>query len=220
MEDAVYILILILVLIYGCLKHIYRYWDRQGFLSVKASIPFGNFNSYIQKQRSLSSNLYDLYAESLIAPYIGIYISFRPALLVRHPQVIKRILKDKSTFNNMGKQNSFIGCRKQNELSEEENFYMSSSLPIEKLKKIMNSAMLECNHLTDYFYAYEDNTNTIDVNHAIKIFSYNTVSSILFDNGVNLWKTPNHPLALLLQSNLRENFSKRLIQIAKLSCPR
>lgn len=91
-----------LSVLYIWIKHVYSYWERTKFPSMKPSIPFGNISDCALGRKSMGINLYDLYKSSN-EPIVGIYLLFRPALLVRDAELIRSILStDANCFYDRG----------------------------------------------------------------------------------------------------------------------
>lgn len=83
-------------------KRQYSYWERIGIPSLKPKIPFGNLKSVANKERSFGTALYDLYNQTK-EPFVGIYMFFRPAILVRDAELVKNMLtKDFQYFHDRG----------------------------------------------------------------------------------------------------------------------
>lgn len=88
--------------LYLYVKHIYSYWKRRGVKYLEPTILFGNFGPLVRKVRSIGQNIHDLYFATS-EPFIGVYLTLRPALLIRDPKITKDILiKDFQHFRNRG----------------------------------------------------------------------------------------------------------------------
>ncbi|KAH8243205.1 hypothetical protein KR032_005371 [Drosophila birchii] len=99
---GIVLLIGAVTLLYVYLKWTFSYWDRKGFPSTSVSIPFGALESVKQGKRSFGMAIYDMY-KSTKEPVIGIYLTLRPALLVRDAQLAHDILvKDFASFHDRG----------------------------------------------------------------------------------------------------------------------
>lgn len=93
---------ILLTTIYFYVKHKLSYWKRRGVPFVKPSIPFGNFGPLFSRTRSLGQRLQELYNSSSEA-VVGVYVTLKPALVIRDPQIINEILiKNFSHFNHRG----------------------------------------------------------------------------------------------------------------------
>lgn len=95
--------LLVAIFIYGVLKYIFSYWDRENFPFIKPiKIPFGNMQKFAKKERSFGMAVSDLYDETT-RPYIGMYAFTRPAVLVRDAELAKRVLlTDYEHFHDRG----------------------------------------------------------------------------------------------------------------------
>jgi len=97
------IILVLLVVAFVFVRKQYSYWEHNGVPHVKPSIPFGNLESVAKKQRSFGTAIYDIYTETK-EPFIGIYLFFRPALLIRDAELVKSILVTEfhEHFSNRG----------------------------------------------------------------------------------------------------------------------
>ncbi|KAI8046321.1 hypothetical protein M5D96_002523 [Drosophila gunungcola] len=89
-------------LLFVYLKWTFSYWDRKGFPSTGVSIPFGALESVTKGKRSFGLAIHDLY-QSTREPVVGMYLTVRPALLVRDAQLAHDVLvKDFASFHDRG----------------------------------------------------------------------------------------------------------------------
>lgn len=99
---GIYLLIAVATLIYVYLKWTFSYWDRKGFPSAGASIPFGVLEAVSKGKRSFGMAINDLY-NSTKGPVVGMYLTLRPALLIRDAQLAHDVLvKDFTSFHDRG----------------------------------------------------------------------------------------------------------------------
>lgn len=81
---------------------IFAHWKRLRFDHIDPWLPFGNLSAAMLRQASFGCNLYQLYNRST-APLVGIYLLWRPALLVRCPRLARRMLAaDSAHFYDRG----------------------------------------------------------------------------------------------------------------------
>lgn len=100
----IFLYLLILVASVFCLwiKRVYSYWERTKFPYLEPSIPFGNVSDSAMGRKCMGINFFDLYNRSN-EPIVGIYLLYRPALLVRDAELVKRILStDATSFYDRG----------------------------------------------------------------------------------------------------------------------
>ncbi|XP_017046931.1 probable cytochrome P450 6d5 [Drosophila ficusphila] len=99
---GIYLLIGAVTLLYVYLKWTFSYWDRKGFPSVGVSIPFGAMESVTKGKRSFGMAIYDMY-QTAKEPVVGLYLTLRPALLIRDAQLAHDVLvKDFASFHDRG----------------------------------------------------------------------------------------------------------------------
>lgn len=85
------LILIFLVVIYIYVKRQYSHWERNNIPSMKPMIPFGNLQKLVKKQGSFGTVIYDIYKQTS-EPFIGIYLFFRPAILVRDSELVKNVL--------------------------------------------------------------------------------------------------------------------------------
>ncbi|KAH8278878.1 hypothetical protein KR018_010688 [Drosophila ironensis] len=99
---GILLLLSAVTLLYVYIKWTFSYWDRKGFPSTAVSIPFGALKPVTNGKRSFGMAIYDVY-NSTKEPVIGMYLTLRPALLVRNAQLSHDILvKDFASFHDRG----------------------------------------------------------------------------------------------------------------------
>uniref|UniRef100_A0A182VRM4 Cytochrome P450 n=1 Tax=Anopheles minimus TaxID=112268 RepID=A0A182VRM4_9DIPT len=98
----VYTLGLFAVALYLGLRYVYSYWARHGVAHLRPEIPYGNLRALAEKRESFGvavNQLYDRSTERIV----GVYLFFRPALLVRDAHLAKRIMvADFQHFHDRG----------------------------------------------------------------------------------------------------------------------
>ena len=92
------------VLVYVLIRYIYTYWSRNGFPFLRPDIPWGCMRPVVVKQtQSFGERIRDLHLANPQSPFLGIYIFFRPALLIRDAGLVKRVLvNDFDHFHDRG----------------------------------------------------------------------------------------------------------------------
>ncbi|XP_037893420.1 probable cytochrome P450 6g2 [Glossina fuscipes] len=102
----------LLVLLYVYLTYRYRYWLRHGVLDVKPNPILGNLGCLLRMQCTSAHMIQAIYnyPEAGDRPFVGIYLFHRPALLLRDPELIKRILsRDFPKFSNRFSNSDYFG---------------------------------------------------------------------------------------------------------------
>lgn len=98
----IYSFALLCIAVTLALKYVYSYWDRHGLPSVKPHIPFGNLKTVIKKTESFGIAINQLYWQTK-GQLAGIYLFFRPAILVRDAHLAQQIMTtDFNHFHDRG----------------------------------------------------------------------------------------------------------------------
>uniref|UniRef100_A0A182IWP3 Uncharacterized protein n=1 Tax=Anopheles atroparvus TaxID=41427 RepID=A0A182IWP3_ANOAO len=98
----IYTFALIAVVVYLGLRYVYSYWDRHGVANLRPEIPYGNLRALAEKKESFGVALQKLYERSS-GPLVGLYLFFRPAILIRDAQLARRIMQnDFQYFHDRG----------------------------------------------------------------------------------------------------------------------
>uniref|UniRef100_A0A182QPV1 Cytochrome P450 n=1 Tax=Anopheles farauti TaxID=69004 RepID=A0A182QPV1_9DIPT len=93
---------LLAALVFLGLKYVYSYWDRHGIPNLKPEIPYGNLKTLAQKKESFNVVVNKLY-EGSSDRLVGVYLFFRPAILIRDAHLAKRIMvNDFQSFQDRG----------------------------------------------------------------------------------------------------------------------
>ncbi|XP_037724083.1 probable cytochrome P450 6d4 [Drosophila subpulchrella] len=103
MFSLVLLAVSLLTLAWFYVKHHYDFWDRRGFPYDRHSgIPFGCLDSVWRQEKSMGLAIYDAYVKSK-ERVLGIYLLFRPAVLVRDAELARRVLaQDFASFHDRG----------------------------------------------------------------------------------------------------------------------
>ncbi|XP_062550309.1 probable cytochrome P450 6d5 [Armigeres subalbatus] len=81
----------------------FNYWTHRGVPQLQPSFPFGDFGEFFRRKHGVPMTYANIYAKTKHLPYVGIYLSLRPALLVNDAQLVKDILsRDFEHFHDRG----------------------------------------------------------------------------------------------------------------------
>jgi len=94
--------VIVLSLFVYYIQRCYTFWTRRGVKQISPTFPLGNFSKALTFRQSVAENVKDLY-DLTDEPLCGIYLTFKPALLVRDPEIIQEILiKNFAHFRDRG----------------------------------------------------------------------------------------------------------------------
>ncbi|XP_037931544.1 probable cytochrome P450 6d4 [Teleopsis dalmanni] len=97
------ILVVLAVILFHYIKRIYSYWEHQNFpYDQNSKIPYGCLESVAKHKKSMGMTMYDVYLRSK-ERFLGVYLLFRPAILVRDVNLVRHILaEDFASFHDRG----------------------------------------------------------------------------------------------------------------------
>lgn len=180
------------------LSYFYTYWKRRGVKYLQPSIPLGNYGPSFLQKISIAELGQKLY-KSTTEPFIGVYAAFRPTLLVRDPECIRRILiKDFQHFTDRGvyydEQNDplsahlfAIGGEKWKNLRSK----LSPTFTSGKLKA-MFSTLIECgNVLQTYIDKVAEQKGNIELRELAARYNTSVIASVGFGVDINCIDNPN-----------------------------
>lgn len=152
------------------LKFVYSYWERNGFPHLRPSIPLGNLGPVAKRETCFGINIYQLY-KATSEPFVGVYLFFRPAILVRDAELAQKILvADFRNFHDRG-----IFCnRKYDPMSENllamqgqdwKNLRatLSPAFSSGKFKTTFPSILLQCDNLCVHLLPHALDSENVDI---------------------------------------------------------
>lgn len=164
------IVIAVCTAIYLLLRYKFSYWQRQGVAYIEPSLLWGNLSSVATRKTSFGINIAELY-NATREPFIGIYLFFRPGLLVRDAELVKKVLAtDFTSFYDRG-----IFCNpKQDPMSETlfglkgkkwKNLRskLSPTFTSGKLKSMLPTIMTIGENLQNYLVPFAANGEVVDM---------------------------------------------------------
>lgn len=97
---------------YFYLKYRYTYWSRCGVPQVSPALLVGNLLPLLRMTKTSAQVIQDIYhhPRARSSAIVGIYLFHRPALLIRDPELVKRILiRDFNKFCNRYSNSDVVG---------------------------------------------------------------------------------------------------------------
>lgn len=175
------LLLCVPVAIYFYLKYVYSHWERNAIPFLEPSIPFGNLGDVAKQKSAFGIHIYNLYKQSKEYPLLaGIYLFFRPAILLRDADLIKRVLTtdfnsfhDRGTFHNpdLDPLSSHLfnmpGAAWKNLRAK-----LTPAFTTGKLKSMMPTILVEGENLKKYMQKIADNEEVIPMKRLIDRFVF------------------------------------------------
>ena len=104
--------LVLLLSLYFYFKYRYTYWSRYGVQQVPPTFLTGNLLPLLRMTKTSAQVIQDIYhhPKAKDSAIVGIYLFHRPALLIRDPELVKRILiRDFSKFCNRYSNSDVVG---------------------------------------------------------------------------------------------------------------
>lgn len=227
------ILLLSLLTIFALLliisRNQYTHWNQYNIPSLKAKIPYGNLESVVKNENSFGTAIYNLYKNSK-DQVLGIYLFFRPALLVRDPVLIKNVLTsnfdhfhDRGVYNDP-KNDPMSSNIFAMEGAEWKNLRscLTPAFTSGKLKGMFETISNIGQHLVDSLKVYAEENAVIELRDFSTRYVADSLASIAFgQEGISTIDNPKHEFRM---KAIQLNSDKGLVSIIRGSsafvCPR
>lgn len=72
----------------------FKFWKRLNFPEIKPVLFLGNLKPVVKGEKSFGVTIFELYKQTKANPFVGIYLFFRPALLINDINIIKNVLNN------------------------------------------------------------------------------------------------------------------------------
>ncbi|XP_034486377.1 probable cytochrome P450 6d5 [Drosophila innubila] len=195
------LLLTTVALLYVYLKWNFSFWERKGFPYAAACIPFGALDSVRRNKRSFGLAIYDMYTATK-KPFVGIYLTLRPALLVRDAQLAHDMLvKDFASFHDRGVYVDEVhDPLSANLFSLEGNRWkttrtkLTPSFTSGKLKGMFPTAEAVADKMLAYLNNKlpETSSSEIDMKNLMSSYAIDIIASTIFGLDVDSFTDPNN----------------------------
>lgn len=222
------LILIIFIVIYSFIKRQYTYWDYSNIPHVKSKFPYGNLEKVVKKEGSFGTAIYDIYKQST-EPLIGIYLFFKPAILIRDPELIKNVLiKDFSYFHSRG---VYLDAKRDpmssNLFSLEGEEWktlrqrLTPAFTSGKLKGMFENIKLVGDALVKNFEKLAEKGAEIDIRDFAGCYVADCLASIAFgQSGISTIENPEHEFRDNVRKlNDNSNFINMIRRTAVFMCP-
>jgi cytochrome P450 family 6 len=224
----VILLLTIISLVIYYIKRHYSYWERAGIPYIEPKIPIGNLSALIKKERSFGTAIYDLYKQTS-EPFVGIYLFFRPAILVRDSKLVKAILNtDFQHFHDRGtyvdtKNDPMSGNLFALPGEEWKNLRarLTPAFTSGKLKGMFGTIENVGDKLVEHLKSHAENKESIDIMEWANRYVIDSTAKTAFGlDGVSSLIEPYHEFRMMGRKlNDPDNFIGALRGAASFLCP-
>jgi hypothetical protein len=82
-------------------NHLFRYWSKRGFNQLQPTFLFGNAGPIITLKTSMGEFFADLYSKHKNHKILGVYLSYRPVLVLTDAKIVQDIMiRDFTSFHD------------------------------------------------------------------------------------------------------------------------
>lgn len=224
-----YLILIVLFLLYSFIKRQYTYWEGFNIPHIKSKFPFGNLEKVAKNTASFGTAIYDIYKQSN-EPLLGIYLFFKPAILVRDRDLVKNILtKDFAHFHSRGvyvdpKRDPMSANLFSLEGDEWKNLRqrLTPAFTSGKLKGMFENITAIGDELVKHFDKFAKEKRDIDIRDLASCYVADCLASIAFgQSGVSSIKNPDHEFRMNARRlNDNSDFINIIRRTAVFMCPR
>lgn len=192
-------IVLIVTLVYIFFKYISTYWWRKGFPYIEPTILIGNMSRTVKGKTSFMLNIWEHYKASE-EPFTGVYLLTSPSLLVRDPDLVRRILvTDFASFHDRG-----IHCNTKTDFMSENLFCLpgaqwkalryklTPTFTSGKLKAMFPTILNIGQRLQTYLTKSAEKNDVIEMKNMSLRYTLDIISNVIFGYEVNSIDFPDN----------------------------
>lgn len=206
-------IIFCLTAIYLLFNRNYQYWEKRGVPYEKPFFLFGSLSFILRK--SFWDYFYEL-SKRHTGDYVGIFLGFKPTLIVQTPEIARRILvKDNAHFNNrycyssygvdpLGSLNLFTVKNPKWSNIRHELSPMFTSLRLKTICELMNVNAKEL--VLKIQRDYIDNNEDVNLKELFSMYTSDTVGYTVFGLRVSALNDPSSPLWFITNHMVKWDF--------------
>ena len=213
---------------YYYLKYVYSHWERYDDIkSITPVIPFGNLSKVVKKQTSFGLVFYNLY-QQVNDKFIGVYLFFRPAILVRDLDLVRSILvSDFQHFHDRG-----VFCDPESDPFSASIFAMhgeqwkslrqklTPAFTSGKLKSMFPTLLDVGYELDKHLKVEADGNKVIEAKDIFSRYVVDVIASVIFGVDVSTIKNPEHEFRQIGKKLGDPNIFNALRGAAVFLCPK
>ncbi|XP_065092330.1 cytochrome P450 6d3-like [Ochlerotatus camptorhynchus] len=208
------------------IRYVYTYWDRQGLPSLKPHIPFGNLKKVAKKTESFGVAVCELYWQTK-DQLVGIYLFFRPAILIRDAHLAQRIMTtDFNYFHDRG-----VYCNEQGDPFSANLFALPGKqwrnlrnkfTPLftgGQLRNMMPTILHVGSKLQKFLEPIAERKEVLEIREVVSRCVLEIIATVFFGFEANCLNDRDDSFSKVLREFQVENFSNNFRAAAVFVCP-
>lgn len=222
-----YLIAGVLLVIAGYVKFLFSYWERKKFAFLPPQIPFGNLKDVVQQKLSFGEHIRKVYMQSK-EPFMGLYMLFRPALLINDADLVKRVLiSDFDHFVDRGthfdEENDPVGANlfgMPGQQWKDMRAKLSPTFTSGKLKNMFPPIEDKTLLLKSFLNQVADTEDEVLLKKAMIRLNLSIIASVFFGFELDAFKDPQHEFNKMGDLFLSPAiFRNKIAQFAVFVCP-
>lgn len=209
------------------LKYVYSYWDRNDFPNLKPKIPYGNVKGVAKRTQSFGVAIYELY-KATTEPFIGIYLFFRPALLIRDLSLVRKmLLNDFNYFHDRGLYYNeahdpmstslfTLPGKKWRDLRQT----MTPAFTSGKIKNMFSTYLAVGQKLQQCIALKAANNEVVDMRDFVTRFVIDIIASVAYGIDIDSFKNPKNDFKVIATDSTSPSFFNNVRGAGIFLCPK
>lgn len=220
-------IVAVILVALGYIRYWFSYWQRMGFPNLRPTIPVGCLGPVVLQKQGMGEVLRDVYLKSN-EPFLGIYLLFRPTLLVRDPVLLKRIFTtDFEHFTDRGlhydEENDPIGAHlfaMPGKTWKELRAKLTPTFSSGKLKYMFHTVAEQSVTFKTHLDQLAETKGEVQIKCELVKLNMNIIASVFFGFDLNVFEDPNHPFAKIGDTFMDPNIVRNnIVQFLFFLCP-
>ncbi|KAL9881174.1 cytochrome P450 6d2 [Glossina fuscipes fuscipes] len=223
-----YLIITFVTLMLICIKIHYKKWQRLGIDYDEPYLPYGSLGEVVRQEKHLGMVLHDIYCQKAKAKIVGLFMFFKPILLIRDADLARMIMT--TGFNSFHDRGLYV---------DEKNDPMSGNLFVlpgqrwrvlrakltpaftsGKLKGMFDTIDEVGNKLTKHIKRTcgNDSVKTFEMKNMLTTYAIDVIGSVIFGLDIDSFAEPNNEFRVLSNLLLHESTALQKLFITMRFC--
>lgn len=221
------ILLVLIISVYIFLKYVFSYWKRKEFPNIEPQIPVGNMWNTIKGKEHFGITIWNIYKSSN-DPFTGLFLFTSPALLIRDPNIVRKILvTDFAFFHSNG-----VYCNPEHDPMSENLFCVSGSRWREmrhqlaptfssgKLKGFFPIILQMAKRLENHLIEKANEKQIVNINDLCARYTMDIVANTFFGYEINSIEDPDNEFCAYHKRISTPNWYEQIMIAIFFLCPR
>ncbi|XP_073998574.1 probable cytochrome P450 6a13 isoform X3 [Rhodnius prolixus] len=203
------------------------YWKVRGIPFIPPELPFGNIKDLVFMRKTLGQHYNDIYRKFEGEPFCGVYQFWKPALLIRDPELIKTVfVKEFQSFHDNHyfvnpEVDPILGLNPFNSKGDKwlkSRKILTPSLTVVKIKSMVPRMFEVCNELINYVKRTDE--TYIEAHEMMCKYSTDIIGSCAYGIQRNSFNDPNNDLRQISKAIFDSSYKGNIALLCALYAPK